>query len=1427
MQSIDFSQIRIHDGSQDKGFEELVCQLAKLSKPENAKEFIRKDGAGGDAGVECYWKLQDDSEHAWQAKYFLKPLGSSQWKQISKSVESALSKHPNLTKYYICLPKDRNDSRRSNTTGNRIISELDRWNQHVAQWKAIATEKSMQVEFEYWGAHEILLMLQRNTDGFTDIARYWFGVPVRDINILSYQYFPRDIVDQKIEEETGIIRRSRFFTEFDRAGSSSALARKLVEGEFLGGTDTVKCRALAWCVRILSHSGELDKAEKYIKDAKELGDCQEIDIAEACILSRKGDKNAALSTLANIDSPMSRSARFMFVVNHDGPQKAIEWLKTVGIAATDLDADGKRLLLGCQLELTYWEAAQKSLDALNDNDLHDVPVLHHMVAVTYLLEAVPADLRTSVRDQPPFEAKMFPLASTSAGIKTRRLAHRYFSDAVEVARQLDCPLAEKADEEYSLWLELTDPDPDKCGEGKIRLESKLRDLKTDLSLVRFGFQFEIDLDIKLVEQEIKRQIALNGKTTYDTAIARLALVSMQQTPEDAANYIARYHSELVGHIDKKAMLSLQIDLFSKSGQREKANECLDILLEEDLSKAEENQLRVRISGIGEVDSVENLKEQFKKTDLFSDSDLRNLVSELEVRNAWEDLCEYSEILFKRTRNLHDAERFALALHKTQSNERLVEFLESNQTIVTQSDELKMLYCWALYLKGKLLKARFELTKLNDNWDDENYRTLQVYLAISLGDWNSLSAFIANEYKEKEKRSAKELITASQLALHLDFIPHTKDLIFAAVEKGQDDANILGTAYFFATKAGWEDQEVSQWIHKAVELSGGDGPIWQMSLKEIWGQKQEWERRESEIWDKLNCGELPMFLAAHSLNRSLSDLMLFSALMNSMERDPRKRNNIPAYSGQRQPLHLDTGKQIGIDATALLTLSFLNLLDQALDAFDTVHISHSTLGWLFDEKLKVAFHQPSRIKEADQIRNLLVTGTLEKFSPSTGPDSELSEQVGEELALFIAEAEKGNREDNSRHIVVQPSPVHRIGSLMEKEADLTAHASVLSSCQSIVDKLFQKGRITESENRKARAYLQIQEKPWPKQPEIADRAILYLDEVAVKYFLHLGILEKLQSPDFKAIVAPRLVLETDQLISYERISDEAKDAIERIRSAVNSRIELGKIRVGRLTNADPSVDRSISEHPTATLFHLANYCDAIITDDRYLNRHDNLGDSDIAKPIFSTLDIIDVLAIDSETAADRLEYRTRLRRAGYIFVPVDKDELAHHIYAATVEGGKVVEKAGLRAIRENILCIRMSTWLQFPQETSWLNTLIQVFREVLKDLWKTTTDFVDTRARSNWIMDQINIMGWAHSFGKEDGYNIIKTGYGVYAQLVLTPPTDVPKQVENEYWGWLEERVLVPMKEQYPDLYFDLVEWYKKGIAKVADTGSAEAGQSDE
>lgn len=164
MVSVNWNDIRPLNGSQNAGFEELCAQLARLETPSNAK-FTRTGNP--DAGVEGYCVLPNSDEWEWQAKYF-SSLGSSQWTQIDSSVKTALSKHPNLTRYYVCVPMDRPDAHIPGQT-----SAMDHWNQRVRKWEMWAQQRNMQVEFAWWGASELVDKLSQPRQ----IGRlyYWFG----------------------------------------------------------------------------------------------------------------------------------------------------------------------------------------------------------------------------------------------------------------------------------------------------------------------------------------------------------------------------------------------------------------------------------------------------------------------------------------------------------------------------------------------------------------------------------------------------------------------------------------------------------------------------------------------------------------------------------------------------------------------------------------------------------------------------------------------------------------------------------------------------------------------------------------------------------------------------------------------------------------------------------------------------------------------------------------------------------------------------------------------------------------------------------------------------------------------------------------------------------------------------------------------------
>ena len=134
---------------------------------------------------------------------------------------------------------------------------------------------------------------------------------------------------------------------------------------------------------------------------------------------------------------------------------------------------------------------------------------------------------------------------------------------------------------------------------------------------------------------------------------------------------------------------------------------------------------------------------------------------------------------------------------------------------------------------------------------------------------------------------------------------------------------------------------------------------------------------------------------------------------------------------------------------------------------------------------------------------------------------------------------------------------------------------------------------------------------------------------------------------------------------------------------------------------------------------------------------------------------------------------------------------------------------------------MSTWLQLPKEALWLDMSLKVFIRVLKDLWRANADLSGVRIRSDWIINQVDVRGWAQSLGGENGNNFVKTGRGAHILMVLTPPLNAPRDVKEEYWNWIEDSVLTPIKEQNPDLYSWIVDFYRRHIAEIADMDLAE------
>jgi energy-coupling factor transporter ATP-binding protein EcfA2 len=166
--NIKFSEIRALDGKQDKGFEELCVQLLHELCGEKLAQVARVEGRGGDGGVEAIAITESNQKIGLQTKFFSQ-LGRSQWPQIDDSVNTAIEKHPALTRYLVCVPLD------------RTPAQLIKWAQLQARWTLLKPELAV----EWVGFSELVGHLVKS--GVSYLLTYWFDCPSFSVEWVSKQ----------------------------------------------------------------------------------------------------------------------------------------------------------------------------------------------------------------------------------------------------------------------------------------------------------------------------------------------------------------------------------------------------------------------------------------------------------------------------------------------------------------------------------------------------------------------------------------------------------------------------------------------------------------------------------------------------------------------------------------------------------------------------------------------------------------------------------------------------------------------------------------------------------------------------------------------------------------------------------------------------------------------------------------------------------------------------------------------------------------------------------------------------------------------------------------------------------------------------------------------------------------------------------------
>ena len=294
-----------------------------------------------------------------------------------------------------------------------------------------------------------------------------------------------------------------------------------------------------------------------------------------------------------------------------------------------------------------------------------------------------------------------------------------------------------------------------------------------------------------------------------------------------------------------------------------------------------------------------------------------------------------------------------------------------------------------------------------------------------------------------------------------------------------------------------------------------------------------------------------------------------------------------------------------------------------------------------------------------------------------------------------------------------------------------------------------------------------------------------------------------------------------MAGYGNLAGRALSIIEDIRYALSEGIANRKVVLAIASTAEGEKGPDqLQRHPTLGVLEAAALAEVVVVDDRSINQLGGVQGAHGVTPIRTTLDL---LTEPAYSPAERREYLTAMRRAGLAFVPVGLEELMALVEQASTSEGKLIESAELKALRESLQMARMSNALQLPQEHVWLDSVILTFAQAIRAQWRAGFNEETARARSDWLLEQLDIRRWSHRL-KVDGhpeFNEIRYRNQILSLAMLN--LEVPAAVKERYWEWLNAALLARIRDEQPELYSAVVQ----RVTEIIDSAvtRSEAGGS--
>jgi hypothetical protein len=946
---------------------------------------------------------------------------------------------------------------------------------------------------------------------------------------------------------------------------------------------------------------------------------------------------------------------------------------------------------------------------------------------------------------------------------------------------------------WLLWLRLTHPDSKTRQAAREQIRGQISDSKKAVEFLDVALNFDIPFNEEQTWQYLDQRSKLGGLEGNEL-LARFRLAERLLSPRDFLSFIGEEEGRLALVLTSGSIALARIEALIRDGQPTKAR---DLLREKSaqFDDAERQRVEISINAVEGKDPRADLEAHYQAT--HAQIDLKNLTNHLYQVKDWPALRPLLEELFQQERTLQNALRLVHCMSRIPDTSQadVLSFLSKNQDLVEREPDLKSAKAWALFTSGRPDEAKEICDSLLLMRKEASDLHLEINLALQTGSWEHFPAIVEREWARRDEHSPEILLRLADLAAAVDVTSERAfELVGLAAAKGSDSPHVLTAAIERAYRLGREGEYLREWISRAVALSSGEGPLIAVDFRtmvEEWMPAQREQTRTVE--ENLIHGSVPLHLAATALNIPLSSLLIGMPRNNLQIQDARRRTVIPILSGARHSVEIRKDWAIGLDSTSIFVLSYLGLLPKAIGSFQRVILAPDTMVLLLNERTQNRFHQPSRVKAAEEIRELIDSGRLQPMESLPSPPEWLVKEVGRDLAQQLQAAQ------DQQGIVVNPKPIYRLDSLMTDtdKAQLQDYSSLVISTIALEGLLFKRGNVDHDAHERATQYLcsQDSEDGESVHDSILDGPI-YLDDLAISYLQSAGILTIVSGCGLDLRVHPSLKQQQNELILRSREGEQLVQEVDKIRTTLRGAIQEGKID---FLPRHPSRD---DEHPAARMAPILSQflqdsgpCDAICIDDRFANRNTALLDHQgKAIPVVCILDVLRYLEANGKLDfTERLVTLHRLRQSGFALVPIDLEELEHRLSSVQwKEDGIFQEGVELRTVRQTLAKLRSLNMLDLPAEAALLSRHRLAVILLIRQLWENEEILIErTVYLSNWLWHHVapSPLDWQ---GNNAPNEQAVEALAHHMTLLFQPMLSLGKERLEAFHIWVEGMILKPL-----------------------------------